>query len=299
MFSQSKICVLPLLLLLVAPCSSTTIVLILTPRFIVAGADRRTNDIDSIGKFANQGTTTKVILLGGRQIIACIGMNKWTPQDRSATYDFQVWIKQVSAKIAPNTPISVLADIVEREATRTFTKTVPIERMMRDGTLPHAKAIDKFLTQFIVAGFENGSPVLVEINFPLDWKNNLLLPAVRGTGISPNSGSYDFLYVDGQTDEIGPIQLHNTNSYCYKRMKVLAPGSLEKIHANKMTDRTEAVRTVRALITVEAEKAPQVVGSGSTIVVLPTRGVGDETNYDVPLTVRSQQERKQEKKLKK
>jgi hypothetical protein len=71
-------------------------------------------------------------------------------------------------------------------------------------------------------------------------------------------------------------------------MAVLAPVAFTKILALQPTSRSEAIRVVRALITVEGEVDPSKVGRGATVVVLPISGNGTVMEYETPLSIGKQ-----------
>jgi hypothetical protein len=292
MFEQSKSFskrgsrVLPLVLLLCTRCLCTTAVFVITPRRIVAGLDRLAVQPDATGHLVRTTPVTKIVLLGGRFIVACIGLEqlKTGPPDKQiVVYNFPRWIRRTASRIGPDTSVSRLANIVKDEMIGTFTQTVPIESMMRNGTFKHTQGLDQFLVQFVVCGFDHGIVSLIEINYELDWKKNLLIgPTPRL--LLPKKGIDTALYSDGVYDAITTAQLSDPNSYAHKRMEVLAPTAFKKILASQATERMEAVRSVRALITVEAEVKPSEVGAGASIVVLPLTGDGVLTEYKNPLS---------------
>lgn len=178
----------------------------------------------------------------------------------------------------------MLVDVLERESAKTFRADIPIEDMMKAGTLQHVKAMDKYLVQFEVAGFDHGVAWIVEISYELDWKNSVLIGPERQIDLPSNSitvaiydcGHYDFIKTD---------QLRNPHSYAHKRIAILAPEEFRKISAFQPISRAEAIRLVRALITIEGEVEPSEVGMGSVVVVLPVIGNGRVTEYQRPLAL--------------
>jgi hypothetical protein len=214
-------------------------------------------------------------------MVACIGLDKLNtgpPDKQIVVYNFPSWIKRIESQIGPNTSVPMLANIVKDEMTRTFTHTVPIETMMRNGTFKHTQGLDRFLVQFVVCGFDHGVVSLIEIYYELDWEKNLLVGPTPKI-VLPNDGIKTTLYLDGIYEAITADQLRDLNSYAHKRMEVLAPTAFKKISVSQPTNQPEAIRAVRALITIEAEVKPCEVGAGSSIVVLPFAGNGIVAEY--------------------
>jgi hypothetical protein len=269
-------------LLFCAQCSATTGVFVITPDRIVAGIDRMVNQPASGGTLVNVGTAEKIVLLRGRFIVACIGLESMqtgpSPTQQVLTYNFPTWIRAMESQIGPDSSVPMLADIIERESARIFTTTVPIGDMMKAGTLKHIEAMDKYLVQFEVAGFDRGVASLIEISYELDWQNEALIGPKAQVHL-PSDKISVALYNCGRYDSIGTDKLTDFNSYAHKRMSVLAPTAFKKILASKPTSQSEAIRAVRAFITVESEVEPHDVGSGSTVVVLPVVGNGTVTEY--------------------
>lgn len=286
-FLKCKNWILPLILLLCARAFCTTAVFIITPKRIVAGTDRMANNLNLSGKLSNAGTASKIVLLKGRFIVACIGLEKMRagpPDKQIVTYNFPSWVRGIESQISSNTSVLMLVNMVERESAKTFRQTVPIEAMMRTGALKHAQAIDKFLVQFVVSGFDHGVVTLIEVNYELDWQKNLLIGPNRVVSL-PNDGIDIALYLNGLREAIDTDKLRDPNSYAHKRMEALVPTAFKKILASQPTGRIEAVRAVRALITIEAEVEPRTVGSGAAVVILPSIGEGAVMEYQNSLTL--------------
>jgi hypothetical protein len=277
---------LPLIFIFYTQCFATTAAIIFSPKRIVAGIDRMANDLGTTGGLVNAGTVRKITLLRGRFIVACIGLERMRagPLDKQTiVFDFQDWIAEIEPQIGPNTSVPTLASIVERESAKTFTETVPIEDWMKNGTLKHADAINKFLVQFVVAGFDGKVATLIEVVYELDWQNNRLIGPKKNI-LLPKDGIDVVLYLNGEQSAISSDRLYDPNSYAHYRMSILAPIAFDKLLASKPTNQIEAISAVRALIAIEGEVDPTEVGSGSTIIVLPLIGNGSIMEYQGPLT---------------
>lgn len=285
-FSKRRSYILPLLLLLCARGFCTSAAFVITPKQIVAGTDRLTTSPGPDGKFTKKGVATKIVLLKGRFIVVCVGLESLklgaTPDQQTVVYDFRPWIRAVESQIAADASVLQLAGILEKESARTFTETIPIELYMRNGTIKYSDSWKRFLVQYVVAGFDNGIATLVEINYEFDWDGNHLIGPTRNVQL-PKGNINTGVYFAGQ--QRGLDQIENVNNYTYKRMSTLAPSAFKKILARQPTSPGEALRAVRAFISVEAEIDPGEVGAGATIVSLPIIGDGSVSEYNHALTL--------------
>jgi hypothetical protein len=270
--------ILPLALLLCRICPATSAVFIFTPKRIVAGIDRKTNDLSNTGKLVNAGVAKKIALLKGRFAVACIGSEK-IEVGTTVAYDFQNWIKRVDSQISRNSSVLTVVDIVERESAKTFKETIPIGSMMRTGAIKHAQYTDKFVAQFVIAGFDHAVAYIVEVNYEYDWEKNRVVGPNRIVNL-PQDGTDTGVYFNGERTDIYSDRLVDPNSYAHKRMEVLAPTAFHKILSVKATEQGEAIRAVRALIGIEAECRPVTVGNGSNVAILPSVGVGSVLEFD-------------------
>jgi len=277
---------LEFILLFPIPCSATTGVFVVTPDQIVAGIDRMANTPNPDGKLTISGAKKKIALLRGRFIVACVGIEslKVGPPPQTLVYDFSTWIKGIESQISDDSSVTTLVNIIERESTKTFRSEIPIEEMMKDGELQHIKALDKYLVHFEVAGFDHSVVWIIEISYELDWKNNVLVGPEREVKL-PSDNITVAVYDCGRYDFIKTDQLTDPHSYAHKRIAILAPEEFRRISAFQPISRTEAIRLVRALITIEGEVEPREVGMGAAVVVLPISGTGTVMEYQTPPSV--------------
>lgn len=275
-FLKRKNYVLPLLILLCTRCFCTSAAFLFAPRQIVAGTDRLTSDLSSTGKLTNRETATKIVLLRGRFIVACIGLERIKADQGVIAYDFPRWIRNIESQITSDTSILQLVGVIEKESSRTLTDTVPIEKMMRSGAIKHSESTDRLLVQFLVAGFDNRIPTLIQVYYEFDWQGNRLIGPTRKIEF-PLDGSYIGLFTAGKTAALQNIT--DPNSYAYKRMRILAPTAFPKMLAMREVLPKEGVRAIRVLMDIEAEVEPAYVGNGSTVIFLPISGNGSVTEY--------------------
>jgi hypothetical protein len=262
--------------LLCGECFGTTVVFISTQGQIFAGTDR-------LALTDPPQTIRKIALLKGRFIVASGGIESVTEAaSHKLLYNFIPWIHGIEAQISPDTSISGLADILEKESSHIFRDVYPIEARMKDGTLKQGDVTgtlkhDVTLVRYVIGGFDNGVATNIEVYYETDWKDNRLVGPMRRIELleqCATSGIYWF----GRISAIE--QTKNSQSYAYKRMQVLAPLAYKKLLAGTKLQPQDGIRLIRALISIETEAEPNYVGRGSTVVVLPFKGTGSVTKYE-------------------
>jgi hypothetical protein len=275
-------CFFLLLLLSRLPASSTSAVFVITPNEIFAGIDRLTRLPGPDGTYTEKGVATKIALLKGRFVVACIGAEQYRQGPKhELAYDFPDWIKEVESRIPSTASVFQLVGVIEKESTRTFTETIPVESQMKDGELKYSDELNGFFVQYVVAGFDQGAPIVIEVNYRLDWTKDRLIGPTRN--ILPVRGANTGVYLGGKQD--GFEKLNDPKSYAYIRMTALAPVAFKKIRfADPKISPAEAIQAVRAFIAVQAAVNPNSVGSGATVVSLPAVGRGSVTQYPKELT---------------
>jgi hypothetical protein len=268
-----------LLIFLSSECSATTAVIVVTPKLIVGGSDRMLQMEEGAARHTSRVVTTKIFLVGGRFIVGAVGIEYFHTTKPAGTYEFPEWIKGIESQVSFTTSVFDLVGIIEKESTIAFTKTVPIEQLMKSGAIKHTERFDKSLVHYVVAGFENGIATLIEIDYKLDWKGRHLIGPKR-TIRSPRPDirkSDNGLHVFGKACEVG--QLTKPNSFVRKRLDVSTLATIGRINSGNETSVNVITFAIRALIGVEAEVYPTKVGMGETIVSLPLVGPGTMANY--------------------
>jgi hypothetical protein len=263
------------------PCFCTTAVVILAPNAIVSGTDRLGMNLHASTGVATATTTaTKIVLLRSRFVVACIGLERLSSH-KAVLYAFPHWIRGIESQVSPNTSVLQLVKIIEKESSRTFTETIPIETMMKSGALKPSQSFDKFFVQFIVAGFDNKAPTLIQVFYELDWQSKRLIGPTRKIEF-PLNGAKGAVFTSGINSAIEHFRSPDT--YAYKRMNVLIPTTTFSKPITALTPE-ESIQLVRRLIGIEAELEPSRVGMGDTIIVLPVTGEGWIDQYDPPQTL--------------
>jgi hypothetical protein len=253
-----------------------------TPNRIVVGIDHKTTMVlPSNGQPVGHSTATKIALLKGKFVVACIGMENMQGLRQTGemfmAYDFTSWIKAIEMQITSETTTTALSEIVGKEGRRILTETLPFPDWMKSGAVKETDLTLGTIIQFNVVGFDNGVNTLVEIKYRLDWDDDSVIgPAfdVHPYSTAFKSGTYSA----GVDFAIREYQ--NVRSYAHRRLRVLAPTAFANLMANRSLNEKESIRAARALIGIEADVEPNLVGAGATIIVLPLGAIGSVTEYD-------------------
>lgn len=258
---------------------ATTAVFILSPKQIVAGTDRLTTVPGPAGEVVEDVPARKLALIDGRFMVASVGVERLRSGARQGEllYDFTKWISRVESEIGPNDSIRQLANVIEEESSRTFTAAVPIEKLMKTGALPHTEGLDKLLVQYLIAGYEQGVPTIIQVYYELEWDGRRLVGPTRKDEFPRPPAAESGVYFAGHTSALR--NMADPQSYPYSRMMSLAPAAFKKMLSHEQTSPEEAVQAVRALIGIETAAEPAKVGRGSTVVLLPAQGKGSMREY--------------------
>jgi hypothetical protein len=288
-FSIHKNYVMALSLCLAINCFATTAVVVVAPSRIVVGIDRLASSHNTAGVISSGDRTVKASLLKGRIAVACVGLQEYwdAPSPTKAStmvYDFKKWATHLETKVTSDSSIYQLVAFMEDESSRTFNKTIDVGALMKNGTMKQSESLNRFLVQYIVAGFENNTPLVIQIYYEFDWQHNRLLGPFRQVDfpISSTQGGVveEAIKCYGYCDTI--TQVFSLNSYAHQRISAIMPNALKDYAAEKDTP-AESIQFARVLIAIEAEVEPTIVGKGSTIISIPAAGKGGVfLKYDSP-----------------
>jgi hypothetical protein len=256
-------------------CSATTVIFVYTPTTIVAGADGL--GIDSVTGGARHAEI-KIVLIKNRFIVASIGVESSTDtRSGRKTFEFSQWVHGIEAQVGLDTSVYDLMGIVEKESSRTFgVEGLNVEKAMESGAIKHGIALDRNFARYVVAGFDNRIPTIIQTYYELDWDKNRLIGPTRKVQVPELGKNFGFTYY-GNICAISEVR--NPDSYAHKRILTIAPTAFKEWNAGRQLVPDNAVQMIRAWIDIETEVEPVFVGLGSRIVVLPLGADGSVTDY--------------------
>jgi hypothetical protein len=159
-----------------------------------------------------------------------------------------------------------------------------IDKQMESGAPKHTASLDdqNSFVRYVVAGFENRIPTIIQTYYKLDWDKNRLIGPKREVQVPEWDKTFGFTYYGNICACSG---VGRPESYAHKRILVLAPTAFKEWSTGQQLPPNHAVQLIRAWIDIETEVEPALVGLGSRIVVLPVDADGSVTDYPDSLTV--------------
>jgi hypothetical protein len=236
---------------------------IVTPGAIILASDSKM--VDSSNR--NLGSTEKIVQLNKNLAVASCDMSRVnvsvtdsnplliSPREYNFNYDFRSWIRS----IPPAGDVLVFTDQVAATTKRDFADY---------GLLVRANAFSRrsLLVEYYVAGYSDGIAQIRKITLPIDWDNAVVMgPIVEtrfSTGKDPTFG-FNAGCVHQAIDQV----IHKSG-LPYARAQNLAKEPLDKMLGALDLTIEEAKALATALITVESEFSPEVVGLPVQTVVI-------------------------------
>jgi hypothetical protein len=247
-----------LLLLFACSCHATSVVVIVSPAYIVVGSDSRSTIAGNTS--INSETATKIFIVQNHIVVADLGVARLDDVNGRVGYDFAIWLNALSKTFPANVSVSQVTSAIESKSRETF---VGFDRaFIKTHRMPQPTSADWFqsLATYVIAGYENGRPSVQTVEFYIDWITESLIGPIKGplhkeAGVGIDS----YLVALGHNGAIG--NFHNRNSYMYKQCIFRSPRIFKKLLSAPM-DMTvvESKRIVQTLIQVQEEVEPNEVG---------------------------------------
>jgi hypothetical protein len=259
----------------------TTAIVIVTPQQIIAGTDR----LARIGRardnnFLGRGTVIKTVLLKGRFVVSCVGLEEVINDQlkHQTVFTFADIMRRVDSQLDGNVTMPRLVTLMEMESSSAIRESFPVERLMKNGTIKRGEAFDDVLVQYIVAGYRSGIPTIIHINYTLNWQKYKLIGPNKEIDYPKQGSLQSYFYTAGIQTALREIG--KPNSYATQRIVALIGAEWKKLTSDQALTSDESIRIMRTLINIEAEVEPDKVGVGATVVVIPRKGKGSIGEYD-------------------
>jgi hypothetical protein len=231
----------------------TVMIQIVTAAGIVMASDSLM--IDSAGK--NWGAVEKIVTLSDTVAVSTCDMyvaegivvtdrRVSPPKNVAFDYHFREWTKQFGGM----TDARGAAAAVEQAARQTFESWWMV---VAAGIFPQKP----LLAEFYVSGYSSGNPEITKVVVAIDWKTKKVLPPMTTRlPIAPA----DPWFVNVGCSHAGVDQVLTKSGRPYQRALELEPDLIPKLLARQDLSLEEATAIAKALVTVEAETSPGVVG---------------------------------------
>jgi hypothetical protein len=264
---ERKYCLLPLLFLFCTHCWGTTAIVLITPQRIIVGTDRLGLQRTARGAFKKREILTKTVLVKGRFSVSCVHLEQLLTDSGVSTYTFVGMMNAIDSQLGHDARIPKLVSLIETESAHTFRDAIPVERLMQNGTIKRSESFDKFLEEYVVAGYDNGIPTIIRIYYAFDWNSYKLIGPLRQIEFPKAERADTYFYAIGGTAGLSGIQ---HNPYSAEFTKFLSGGPITSI---------EGIKIMRSLIAIETKAEPSKVGLGATVVAVPRDGYGTIREY--------------------
>jgi hypothetical protein len=177
--SKKVSALLALLLLFSNQGSATVVVVIVTPRAIVMGADGRGVSGTPNSLLGGTGTPSvedKIVLLNGSVLVANVGVSRMTTTDGHLLYHFNRWVVTLAKQTGRTAPtVSMIAQRIRESSFKVFDKelsstlkagTFTSLNLARDPSLP--------MVTYFIAGYEGHKARIFKVFIEVDWKKRIL-----------------------------------------------------------------------------------------------------------------------------
>ena len=263
------------LVLLPNQCHSTTVVVIINNNGIVIASDSKIAPV-GLGE-AKYGR--KVLIIKDRIAIAGLGDEAFsfdTPSTHVIDYEFATWVHSFEGSLPASASLNDVVHIVDNK----FQQMIPrLNFVIASGGMQPNDPVDRFepYMKYLVAGYQDGRPVLSVEEFYIDWKaKNVPEPTIHPEA-DDNIDWHTRMHFYGVTQAL--TNLGNRNSYAHKRIMTLCPKAFQDYISRRPISFNETIDLARALVRIEEETNPNEVGGDVRIVhILPSGRASDLVN---------------------
>jgi hypothetical protein len=250
---------------------ATTVVYVVAPEGIVIGADSKLVGTSLGGNMSEPlPGVRKIAVIQNRLVVASVGIDVaevWGKKENRIvfSYNFQTWIARIEKTCPHDVSVSAVTQLIKSESEKTFKDAAQF--FVNDPARLRGEDVG---IEYLVAGYENRSPVVNYVHFKFDWNNMRLNgPIVERT--YPG----DKVLVFGKreiTDSMG-----DPKSQPYKELLSVIPNELPKIVADQSLNRNEAVASCIAVLKYETKHNEATVGPPYIITVISPFGLSQKT----------------------
>jgi hypothetical protein len=209
-WNRSRLVSAWLLFSIVLEAHATCVVLLISPSYIVLGADGK-GTINSYLKAQKTKTTTieKTYFIQDRIAVAQCGTEGLADKQGHFYYTFPSFLQDIQKSAPADITVSQLVKLIEGKLPQMF---VPFKRSLVQGRVNKKELPQPSDTLFriMIAGFENGHPEAFLIDLPIDWKG-LQVEAPTARRIYPNETKNITAFVFGGDHGVADLWGGSTN----------------------------------------------------------------------------------------
>ncbi|MFZ0311428.1 MAG: hypothetical protein WAL85_01855 [Candidatus Korobacteraceae bacterium] len=247
---------------------ATTVVYVTSSCGMAVGAD---------GKTVPEGTAVKIALLKNRLVVADLYYES-AKAGGAVVYDFPTWVSQLDDSTDADISLSGLVEVIKKQMTSTFSWA---SEAIKNGKMKRGQdwGVDGYLVQYVIAGYENGVPLVYSLTLMPDWNAKTVngpFEVVLKKG-GPKNTVYDFGWRGRGT---GLRLIDTANSGPQREFNDSTRADLDLTKSGHCPTAEHLSNVARAMLAIETEYSPHYVGFPLTVIALPKNGDGTVTTYE-------------------
>ena len=247
--------------------AATSVVVIATKNGIAISSDSLTGLAKGDHEVYGTIQQKKYAILQDRIVVAIVGYGAF--KDDKHDFAFLNWVERVRSSLPPNASVDDVAAKIETESAVEFS-TLDINSYLKSGQLTRNDRNDPctILTQFVIVGYQDGSPRIYTVQFDVDWNHKTLLGPFRK--LNPDSSLHGLISVAYGFGE-ATKDFMNPRSYAHQIAVELCPEVMKKLDTRSQVPSVDEIVVLsRALVQVEENTNPNSVGGPiKTVRILP------------------------------
>jgi hypothetical protein len=247
---------------------ATTVVYVTSSCGMAVGAD---------GKTLPAGTAVKIALLKNRLVVADLYYESAKGAGGAVVYDFPTWVRQIDDSTDANISLSGLVEVIKKQMTSTFSWA---SEAIKNGKMKKGQdwGVDQYLVQYVIAGYENGVPLVYSLTLMPDWNARTVngpFEVLLKKG-APKNTAYDFGWRGRGT---GLRLIDTANSGPQQEFNDRIGADLDLTHPGHCVTSEHLSHVARTMLAIETEYDSHYVGFPLTVIALPKNGDGAVTTY--------------------
>jgi hypothetical protein len=256
--------------------NATSAVVIIDSNGIVVSSDSKTvfvrgSDFSASGEAEH----AKFAILKNRIVVLGIGAE--AGKHGTVQYNFLTWMESLQLSLPPNVSVDDVTGIIEKESSAKFS-ALGIDAALKTGEIHKNVSVEpcEMFAQFVIAGYQGGTPRLYKVQFDIDWNHQAFIGPVRTllypdpSGSTPDYRIASFGNLDATND------IANRKSYAYQQAMILCPKAFADIMGGIPPTLDETIAYSRALVQIEKNTNPDTVGGTiRTVKILRIEGASE------------------------
>ncbi|MGD0932477.1 MAG: hypothetical protein ABR902_17645 [Candidatus Korobacteraceae bacterium] len=248
---------------------ATTVVYVTSSCGMAVGAD---------GKIVPGDTAVKIALLKNRLVVADLYYESATAPGGAVVYDFPTWVKQIDDSTDADISVSGLVAVIKKQMASTFSWA---SEAIKNGKMKKGQdwGVDQYLVQYVIAGYENGVPLIYSLTLMPDWNAK----TVNGPFevLLKKGGPKNTAFEWGWRGRGTGLDLVNTaKSEAQREFNDGTRADVGLTKSGHCVTAEHLSNVARAMLVIETEYDPHYVGFPLTVVALPKNGDGTVTTYE-------------------